>query len=174
MSETIPATTLQVASLKRRTAAIVIDGLILFPLGLMVTFALSGHLIIRRHSPHAIEVELVGLLLALVYEFAFLVTRNATPGKLALGMYVCTEDGQAITAGSAATRAVVKNAFAVEYIPMLGFPLAALLIIATLCVAIADPVNRALHDRAASTRVVRGKPPTVIKTEPRHEAFPRP
>lgn len=90
-----------IASMSRRLAARMIDGLIL-------TFvALLGFLLMQS----ALVVWLVVLVLGSVYEVGFIAVRGATPGKSAVGLRVIREvDGRVPGWGSSAIRWLIPNA----------------------------------------------------------------
>jgi uncharacterized RDD family membrane protein YckC len=154
------------APLMRRFLAFLIDGVILFALAQVEFAAFWGEILaLHRHIP-------VGLLLAnaaigMFYAVAPVVIWGGTPGKLVMGIYIATESGSYLSVWQAALRYMAISGFFVTsvaresslagsvplYIDLLWFG-------ATLIMLVADQNgHRALHDRIAGTRVLRGRLP---------------
>ncbi|MBN1865336.1 MAG: RDD family protein [Victivallales bacterium] len=138
-----------------RALALIIDGFITFFLGLPIGFVMG--LVIglltavgEEGGPGVFVMIIalqilnfvVGLLIPLLYDVWFLTRKNATPGKMLLGLKVINADGtEKITAGKAVGRyfAKVLNGFTLN----IGYIIAAF-----------DDEKRGLHDMLCSTRVV--------------------
>jgi uncharacterized RDD family membrane protein YckC len=84
------------------------------------------------------------VLVQLIYEVAFLVTKGATPGKMVLGLRVVPADGGRISMGLAVGRYFAH--FLSGMILSIGYIMAAF-----------DDRKRALHDRICNTFVIRTK-----------------
>lgn len=101
-------------------------------------------------------IGLVSLVVSLVYNVAFLRTKAATPGKLALGMQVRLREkpGQ-LSYGTILARWFGQNLNSfIGYLPVLG-PLGGLYFLANYLWPLWDSKNQALHDKIAKTNVVR-------------------
>lgn len=138
-----PAQTLTVAPNILRIGAFVIDLAIL----VVVNAALLGGL-----DPQALEGEGVsseayaaGSILSAVYYIGFVAAMGATPGKLAMGLYVADRNGARARPDTAILRFIIffiGNAIFVGMLISLGLLLF-------------DPNHRTLHDRVAGTLVLR-------------------
>lgn len=143
-----------------RVAAVLIDGIILFTINTILTFAFRGLL-----SPAAPEIRpgatfsevwevvsaalirstLVSTTINCFYEVGFLSSMGATPGKLALALRVVRSDGSPIDAGRAFGRFFVK--LAEGWILLIGW--------CGYLMAGFDSQKRAFHDMVCDTRVIR-------------------
>ena len=147
----------------RRVAATLIDGA-LISLGALVILALFGGLFSigflggdKAGTASLIVGVLLGLvavmIAALLYApWVMARTNGQTVGKMALGIRVIRTNGQPMDFAWAALREVGIKAFGAAVANSFTFGLAALL---DALWPLWDEENRALHDFAASTRVVR-------------------
>lgn len=79
----------------KRILARIIDGLILGVAFLILTIAFGGGFFVGGISQaDAVGVQILGLVLGTAYEAAFLSSRGATPGKMAMSVKVVFEDGR--------------------------------------------------------------------------------
>jgi len=145
-----------------RFVARLIDGILLFIVGFIVTLpltflgvgsALSGA---AQQDPAAAMSalpamlaaqgisSLIRLALGVAYEAYFLSTRGATLGKMALGLKVIRTDGGPISIGLAVGRYFAQILSAI--ILLIGYIMAGF-----------DPQKRALHDRLCNTYVIYAK-----------------
>jgi uncharacterized RDD family membrane protein YckC len=92
------------------------------------------------------------LVLAAVYEIGFVAAISATPGKIALRMYVGDEDGRRLTPDKAILRFLVLLASWAAF--GVGFVIDVVLLLV-------DSKRRTLHDRVAKTGVFSGRPPGI-------------
>lgn len=147
----VSGTELPLATVSRRFAAMVVDGLIqgalLLPLGVLTGFFAaktqsSGTEMQAAAAGIQIVMQIVFMGIALAYEGLFLQLKSATPGKMALGIRVVTPDGDPVAAGQAWLRPLIRSllgfCFLVDYLP-----------------AFFRKDRCTLHDLAARTRVVR-------------------
>jgi uncharacterized RDD family membrane protein YckC/Tfp pilus assembly major pilin PilA len=128
----------------RRAAALLVDELILFAGGIVVGFAVG---IALRPAPAAgfMIGTLIGLALGLAYYTAFHGSpKQATPGKMALGVKVTTRDGNRISYLRAAARYFAR--WISSLLLMVGYLFAAF-----------TGRKQALHDMIAGTLVVNAK-----------------
>ncbi|HEY9248208.1 MAG TPA: RDD family protein [Rariglobus sp.] len=150
---------LDYASFGRRFVAKLIDGIILFVVG-MVNNAVCAFLLLGTfnyfrpdvHGPEAVGRMLIfnfltfviGQAIGIGYALYFIRRFDATPGKLALGLRLVRADGSSLTKGRIVGRhfAEIINAFTL----CIGYLMAAF-----------DEERRALHDRICDTRVIRNK-----------------
>lgn len=102
----------------------------------------------------------LGLLVLAAYHVGFLATRNATPGKMMLGLTVRKVDRRGrLGVGTAFMRVLLPLAVGVfSLIPLVSY-LLFFLSTADLLWPIRDPQRQALHDKIAGTLVVKGKQP---------------
>lgn len=102
----------------------------------------------------------LSLLIMAIYHVGFLATRSATPGKMLLGLSVRRVDRAGpLGVGTAFMRTLLPLAVGVlSLAPILSY-LLWLVWIADLLWPLRDPQRQALHDKIASTQVVRGKQP---------------
>lgn len=130
-----------------RFGAKLIDGIILWVVNFVLTFATAGILAGSQNSPQmAITVlafnVLIQLGIAIAYNAWFLSSKyQATPGKIACGLKVVTAEGGQITGGRAIGRYFAE--ILSSLILMIGYIMAAF-----------DDERRALHDRICNTRVI--------------------
>lgn len=130
-----------------RGGAILLDGLILFPLLLAVLFAriyFAPHSGFHRGSPSLLPAALLQLAfcaLLATYEIFFVGRFAATPGKLICGLQLVRGDGSRVTYGRAAGRFFGR--LLSSFTLFLGYLMAAF-----------DVEKRTLHDHVCDTRVV--------------------
>ena len=94
--------------------------------------------------------------LSAIYHIGFWCWRSATPGKLAVNIYVAYPDGTRIRPDTAILR------FIVYMVSFLTFGIGALI---SLVMVNVDRDRRALHDRVAGTMVIAGRPGAPLKIE---------
>lgn len=129
-----------------RFGAKFIDGLILWFLQMAIVLVFTGSIAITRNETVAgvgmIFVHFFSFALRLGYSVFFIGKYQATPGKMACGLKVITEDGGQVS-----------------YARALGRHFAEILSSLILCIGylmcIWDEEKRCLHDRICNTRVVR-------------------
>ena len=126
-----------------RASAMLIDLAILVVLGLGVS-ALLGDTQLKQRETYAVVV-----VMAAVYNVAFLATRSATPGKMAMGLYVGDAQGRPLAPDAAVLRYLVQ---------VVGGLLFGIGTVVSLVLVLVDPQRRAVHDRVARTRVFLGRP----------------
>ena len=142
-----------------RFLAIIIDGIILWVVGAIITFpfglAMGGVGLGLGRNPDPSQVmtmlpALMGMVglsflirtaLSMAYEVYFLTTKGATPGKMALGLKVTRADGGPISIGLAVGR------FFAKYLSFFTFCIGFI-------IAGFDREKRSLHDHICGTRVV--------------------
>jgi uncharacterized RDD family membrane protein YckC len=79
----------------KRIVARIIDGLIIGVAFLILTVAFGGSFFLGGISQaDALGIQVLGLVLGTAYEAAFLSSRGATPGKMAMSVKVVYEDGR--------------------------------------------------------------------------------
>ena len=117
-------------------------GTILSVLREVLTQHAAPEMPIGQVLPMAISARLIALILTLGYFAWFWTQYGATPGKMALGLKVVNPDGGPITLGQAIGR-------------YLGTLLSGMILGIGSLMASFDVEKRALHDRLATTRVVR-------------------
>ena len=154
---------LVVAPLPHRFLALIIDvaiALLALPITLFVE---SG-----SQAANAFQAAI-----SATYYIGFLIAKSATPGKLALGLYVGDRNGGLVQANTAMVRYAAFDGptylLAVEPVALL--PLVGLIFLASLLMTLIDKRRRALHDRIAGTVVYKGRPPESISSY--GEGFPR-
>jgi uncharacterized RDD family membrane protein YckC len=143
-----------------RFLARVIDGILLFVVGMIIRLPLTfmmggiGVGLSRSQDPAAALAALpalfgviglsilINIVVGFLYEVYFLSSRGATPGKMALGLRVIRADGGPITMNLAVGRyfAYILSNFTF----FIGFIIAGF-----------DEEKRALHDRICNTRVIK-------------------
>lgn len=140
------------AGFRVRLAAKLIDGVILYGLGVMVAqavvaFAFDGVMPTLSDPPSVLRfaayVLPARLCVGLVYHVYFLAKHEATPGKRVLGLRVVRPDGGRLGAGRMVGR------FFSELLSRATF-------LAGYVMAAFDEEKRTLHDYLCDTRVVRG------------------
>lgn len=152
-------------------AALWIDGILLTPVYFGIAFAL-GTSLWSDDLERVTAVGITTLVTVFLLEHLFLVGLGATPGKLALGIWVGTEMGERVTAKHALIRDLVASVFFIDILfPSAGVGIGAIVGLISIVMAIADKDRQSLHDRAAGTKVFRGKAPA--KTLEVREYFPR-
>lgn len=148
---------LDLASVGRRFAAVVIDGLVV-TLPLLIPALLVLVLLVLAHAEDRVRDVLLsaqslftnlatgvlGFILYSFYEGLMLASGGQTVGKRVMKIKVVTAQGRGVTAGQAWSRAVVRSILAA--VP--GFTLFDHLFVF-------GPDRATLHDRIARTRVVR-------------------
>ncbi|MFZ5823381.1 MAG: RDD family protein [Bacillota bacterium] len=87
-------------------------------------------------------IPIVGWIGAIFYFIFFWATKGQTPGKMALGLYVITTDGQPMSYGKAAIR-------------YLGYMVSGFILAIGFLMIAFDDAKRGLHDRIANTLVVK-------------------
>lgn len=87
-------------------------------------------------------IPLVGWIGAIAYFILFWGAKGQTPGKMALGLYVITTDGQPMSYGKAAIR-------------YLGYMVSGFILSIGFLMIAFDDAKRGLHDRIANTLVVK-------------------
>ena len=85
-----------------------------------------------------------------VYYIGFTAAMSATPGKIAMGLYVADKGGRRPRLDSVILRYVVLMAGALPF---------GIGTIVSILMVLTDPQRRALHDRIAGTLVLDGRPP---------------
>lgn len=102
----------------------------------------------------------LALLVQAVYHIGFLVLRNATPGKMVLGLTVRPTDRPGrLSAGTAFMRMLLPLGVGVlSVVPLVSY-LVWFVTVADLLWPLKDPRRQALHDKIAGTQVVKGKQP---------------
>ena len=142
-----PAGHVQYAGFWIRTAAVLIDYVILSAINIAISIVLVGGAALSGDPNTGMAALAVTYLLAvatgMTYEMYFLVKKGATPGKMALGLRVIRVSRGPITWGLAFGRQLGKSVSAM----ILGFGY---------FMAGWDPEKRALHDRICDTRVIKG------------------
>lgn len=133
----------QPASVLLRAAAFLIDWAIIIILAEAVVSAIG--------SDQRARLALL-LVLASVYEIGFVAALSATPGKIALRMYVGDENGGRLSPDKAILRFLVLMASWAAF--GIGFVIDVVLLVV-------DSKRRTLHDRVARTGVFSGRPPGV-------------
>ena len=132
-----------------RFAAVVLDGVLFFVLGLVVAFLSGGGYAIRDEHGANVGLVLEGggfvawLVLVLAYYVVTEATVGASVGKSVVGLRVVDGDGYAITWRQSLVRNVLRP---VDF--LFGYLIAAI-------VVWASPRRQRLGDHAASTFVVR-------------------
>ena len=150
------------APLTLRLVALVIDaGIYFVAVNLIMRLTGDGLLILAMEA----DAPLLTIAWAGVYEWGFLLLWSATPGKWLLGMYVANGDGAGVRPLNAAIRVAAYHFFFIgsffaEDIGLrtMGW-IFMLAVLASVALVLTDPQRRALHDRIAGTRVLRGRAP---------------
>jgi uncharacterized RDD family membrane protein YckC len=149
----VTSTGLVLAPALLRILATFIDGAILTVIGLAATelfgFKIEND---RFEDPGALATLMV---LGAAYHISFLSWRSATPGKMAMNVYVAYPDGTPIRPDTAILR-------------YLAWLIGGLLLVGTIVSAVllfADPRRRTIHDRVAGTMVYAGRAGAPLKPE---------
>ena len=102
----------------------------------------------------------ISIVLGLIYHVGFLRARNATPGKMMLGLSVRRVDQPGrLAVGTAFMRMLLPLSVGVfSLIPLVSY-LVFFVTLADLIWPAKDPRRQALHDKIAGTQVVRGRQP---------------
>jgi uncharacterized RDD family membrane protein YckC len=133
------------ASVLLRTAALLIDAAIL-SVTTLALLALLGDTRLERRESYAALVIVVAL-----YQIGFLVAVSATPGKIAMGLYVGDRQGHRLRPDTAILR------YLALFIGGTLFGIGTTISVAL--VLVDRRWRRALHDRIAGTLVLSGRPP---------------
>ena len=134
---------IEIAPLLARVLAFLVDVLILMLLNLV----LIGTLLASGAGDAAVFVA--PIVVDAAYYIGFVAATSATPGKRALGLYIGTREGGAVTPDVAILRYL---AYFVGAVVAVGT-------IVSIVLVLIDPRRRALHDRVAGTLVLVGRPP---------------
>ena len=136
-----------------RVGARLLDSIILIlvtiPINMLCAYLLMGTVNYFRPppgtvtTPYSVVSFILGLSLGITYEVAFIRRRNATPGKMALGLQVVRADGASLSVGR-----IIGRHFAEM---LSGFMLG----IGYLMVGFDSAEHRGLHDRICDTRVIK-------------------
>lgn len=98
------------------------------------------------------EQILLGLVFTAAY-IALIAIKGGTPGKLMLGLKITTEDGMTTPPG--AQKAIMRSLpYILVNIPLLGFLVLIVSLIAGLIMISSDPERRSVFDRIGNTRVI--------------------
>ncbi len=151
-----PAVTDRLATIGQRALARLLDALIIGLPAFLLVLATSEIDEARRTVRTPLWAQLVATAMAAVYEVVLIRQRGQTVGKRALGIEVVREtDGQHPDWTASIMRYLLPVLPALIPVPGL-FLLSPVIYL----VAIADPLRRGWHDRAAGTIVVKaGQPP---------------
>jgi uncharacterized RDD family membrane protein YckC len=150
MQSGVTGTELPLATIGRRLAALMIDGLLQFVVwGPMFVFLMFSAIKAQASGASAapvasglqIMMQLVIAGVVFVYEGLFLQFKSATPGKMAMGLRVVSADGSPITAGQAWLRVFIRVLLAQLVFDCL--------------IALFRKDRCAVHDMAARTRVIK-------------------
>ena len=127
----------------RRTAALLIDGLIITAIYIPLIM-LTGHPLTSATLGWALGLNyIISIVINASYQGYFLSQKGATPGKMVMGLKVVTADGQRLSVGRAIAR---YFSYIIDSATLgIGFIMVAF-----------DSQKRALHDYICSTRVIRG------------------
>src|SRR5258707_7111558 len=118
MQSGVSGTGLPLATVGRRFAAMIVDGLIQAVVWVPLLFLLGFFTVKVRGTGAAgeagamgaqiiFQIIIFGIMLA--YEGLFLQLKSATPGKMALGLRVVTAEGNPVSAGPAWLRPVIRS-----------------------------------------------------------------
>jgi uncharacterized RDD family membrane protein YckC len=141
------STGLRYASFWSRVGALVLDSIVLFVIGfglqLLLGIAIATQTTRATQVPVAILLlqQLIGFVIAILYETIFIGRFGATLGKMAAKIHVVTAEGGRVTYLRAFARYFAKLVSA--FTLLIGYLMAAF-----------DTQGRALHDRICNTRVV--------------------
>jgi uncharacterized RDD family membrane protein YckC len=157
-----PEQAVTAAALPMRFVALAIDaGIYFIAVNLVLRLTGDGLLVLAAET----DAPLFTLAWAMVYEWGFLVLWSATPGKRLLSMYVAGEDGRGVRPLNAALRVAAFHLFFAGFffaddigLRTMGW-IFLLVVLTSVAMVATDPQRRALHDRIAGTRVLRGRAP---------------
>jgi len=151
MQSGVSGTDLPLATIGRRFAAMIVDGLIQAVVWVPLLFLL-GFFTVKVQGTGAageagamgaqiiFQIIIFGIMLA--YEGLFLQMKSATPGKMALGLRVVTAEGNPVSPGQAWLRPFIRSilgfCWLVDYLP-----------------ALFRKDRCTVHDLAAKTRVIK-------------------
>jgi uncharacterized RDD family membrane protein YckC len=151
MQSGVSGTDLPLATVGRRFAAIIVDGLIQMVVYVPLMFVFGFFAVKAQQAGGSAEVAAGGMQLILqvaimgvsfAYEGLFLQLKGATPGKMALGLKVVGADGNPLAPGQAWIRPLVRTLLGfcalIDYIP-----------------AFLRKDRCTVHDLAARTRVIK-------------------
>jgi uncharacterized RDD family membrane protein YckC len=147
-----PATSdlLQYSSVRRRFAAVAIDGVILYAVQMGLNLAFLGSVLGSSFGNQGssgkalgatVIVSLLSIITGVAYYVFFIGWKGATPGKMILKIKVVRPDGQPVGYGRA-------------FLRYIGYIVSGITLGFGYIMAIWDDEKRALHDRIASTRVI--------------------
>jgi uncharacterized RDD family membrane protein YckC len=127
-----------------RFGAKVLDGLILWVVGLLVSMAVG--IVLPKTSPQVILASsvvaiILQIAIAASYSGYFLGTYRATPGKMACGLEVVSPEGSQISVMRGVGRYFAES-------------LSSMILLIGYLMVLFDDEKRALHDRICNTRVV--------------------
>jgi uncharacterized RDD family membrane protein YckC len=143
MRQTQPAVTLTPAPLILRFAAVFIDVVILVVIGFALIAATDPDSFDKQEVSQSTYA--LGIIMSAVYNIGFLATISATPGKLAMGLYVADKQGARIRPDTAILRHVV---FLIGNSIVIG-------LVASVFLLFIDQAHRTVHDRVSGTIVLR-------------------
>jgi uncharacterized RDD family membrane protein YckC len=133
----VSSTVLDIASIGKRIGAYLIDTFILYIVNFGIGIGLGIALAATHHTSAAgCSGAIMGIVVTVVYDALFTAARGQSPGKMAVGIMVVSEDGTRVTTGQAWGRAFAKL-----------IPFAVL-------VAFFNEERKGIHDSLAHTRVV--------------------
>jgi uncharacterized RDD family membrane protein YckC len=142
------------APILQRAAALIIDGIILF-IGFVILSVMLGDTEVTSTTTFALL-----LVLAATYHIGFLTAVSATPGKVAMGLWVSDREGQRIRPDQAILRHLITASGNLSIISFeLGLVFSLVTLVSIVMMLLDRKRRRALHDRIAGTFVVRGRPP---------------
>jgi uncharacterized RDD family membrane protein YckC len=115
---------------------------------------------LAQFSSSLLLVSVILLLARVVYEVAFLTTKGATPGKMAVGISVRLRDrpGPLPLAAALKRSAVLEGGGILALVPVVG-SLGSLFSLIDSLWPLWDDKKQAIHDKAAATNVVVGRQP---------------
>lgn len=147
------------APLVLRALAVLIDVAIVTVINLGVTAVLGDPRLEKASTLAVIMVTTA------IYNLAFVITKSATPGKMAMNLYIAYPDASPIRPDTALLRYVVLFIGNLAIIdPMLLYVLSAF-VIANICFVAFSRERRGIHDRIAGTIVLAGRPGAPLRIE---------